>query len=391
MRFLHLSDIHIGAWNHPKLSELPSRYFAQAIDFALKKKVDFVLIAGDLFNTALPKIDYLKDAVKTLQKLKSSDIPVYIIAGSHDFSPTNKSMLDVLEEAKLVINVCTPVLHEEKLRLDVAVDKKTGAKIVGLIGKRNMLDQKDYGILDLEYLKEQIKDSFSIFMFHTDVIKHKDLLPKGFSYYAGGHVHEPGRIDLVGYKDVFYAGPLFPTDFSELESIGKGHMVYYDDGKVESINLDDIAVKSIAIDGKFTSEEFFTKAKETIMSSDLKDKIVLLRFKGTVLDGVTSDIDFKSLIMLCYEKDAYVVLRNSLLLTSDKIEEVEQEHSVKDIEDKVLTDFSGKILSPFEDEVGIAKELLKVLSKPKLEGETKTHYQERVIDEALIVQGLRKK
>jgi len=69
--------------------------------YVLKKKVDFILIAGDLFNTSLPGIDKLKLAVQKLKQLKDNNIPVYIIAGSHDFSPSGKTMLDVLENAGL--------------------------------------------------------------------------------------------------------------------------------------------------------------------------------------------------------------------------------------------------------------------------------------------------
>ena len=101
MKFVHLSDCHIGGWRDDKLSILGIKAFEKAIDESIAKQADFVLISGDLFNSALPPIDKLKGAVIVLKKLKNNEIPCYIIPGSHDFSPSGKTMLDVLEHAGL--------------------------------------------------------------------------------------------------------------------------------------------------------------------------------------------------------------------------------------------------------------------------------------------------
>ncbi|MBA3064689.1 hypothetical protein FP803_04595, partial [Candidatus Woesearchaeota archaeon] len=91
-----------------------------------EKQVDFVLIAGDLFNTALPGIDALKIVVTKLKELKDNNIPSYVIPGSHDFSPSGKTMIDVLENAGLLVNVMKGKIIDEKLNLEFTIDKKTG-------------------------------------------------------------------------------------------------------------------------------------------------------------------------------------------------------------------------------------------------------------------------
>ena len=88
MKFAHLADCHIGGWRDPKLRNIAAKAFDKAIDSCIEKNVDFILIAGDLFNTSLPSVDGLKTAVKKLKGLKDKNIPVYLIAGSHDFSPS---------------------------------------------------------------------------------------------------------------------------------------------------------------------------------------------------------------------------------------------------------------------------------------------------------------
>ena len=200
MKFSHIADCHIGAWRDPKLKELNIKAFFEAIAISLKEKVDFILISGDLFNTSLPGIDKLKDVVKILKNLQNKEIPVYLIPGSHDFSPSGKTMLDVLEEAGLCINVVKGKVDEnKKLNLQFTVDKKTGAKITGMLGKRGMLERSFYEELNREPLEKE--PGFKIFMFHTALTELKpkklemmesapiSLLPKNFDYYAGGHVH----------------------------------------------------------------------------------------------------------------------------------------------------------------------------------------------------------
>src|SRR3989338_10370238 len=135
MRYAHFSDVHIGSWRDPKMRDLSTLAFQQAVDFCIHKEVQFILLAGDLFNTSMPTIDHLKAVVIKLKELKTKNIPVYAIAGSHDFSPSGKTMLDVLEKAGLLHNVVKGSVENEKLKLSFTVDPSTGVKITGMIGK----------------------------------------------------------------------------------------------------------------------------------------------------------------------------------------------------------------------------------------------------------------
>src|SRR3989338_11407675 len=128
MKFAHLADCHIGGWRDPELKELSIRAFENAVEICIKEYVGFVLIAGDLFNTSLPSIDLIKRTAEILNKLKEHEIDVYIIPGSHDFSPSGKTMLGVLEKAGLVINSMRII--NNKLHF---VTDKTNVKITGLV------------------------------------------------------------------------------------------------------------------------------------------------------------------------------------------------------------------------------------------------------------------
>src|SRR3989344_3321325 len=99
MKFVHLADCHIGGWRESDLRELSIQSFSVAADFCLRECIDFLVIAGDMFNTSVPSVDALKHVAGELKRLQNAGIAVYIIPGSHDYSPSGKTMIDVLEKS----------------------------------------------------------------------------------------------------------------------------------------------------------------------------------------------------------------------------------------------------------------------------------------------------
>lgn len=99
IKFAHLSDCHLGAWRKETLNEIGYTTFTQIIDRILGEQVDFVIISGDLYDVSNPKVDVIDIATRELRRLKDANIPVYGIMGSHDFSPSGKSMIRPLISA----------------------------------------------------------------------------------------------------------------------------------------------------------------------------------------------------------------------------------------------------------------------------------------------------
>ena len=85
MKYSHLADLHLGSWREPKMREVSTQVFLKAIESCIEQAVDFILFAGDIFNTSLPSVDTLKIVTQKLKELHNRQIPVYVIAGSHDF------------------------------------------------------------------------------------------------------------------------------------------------------------------------------------------------------------------------------------------------------------------------------------------------------------------
>ena len=391
MKFAHLADCHLGGWREEKLRELGLDTFREAIEICIKENTAFVLISGDLFNSALPNIELLKDTAEILNKLKENDINVYIVPGSHDFSVSGKTMLDVLEKAGLLENVSK--FNEKDGKLLFTIDK-TNTKITGLAGLRGGLDKNYYEILDKKSLEDE--KGFKIFLFHHGLneFKPRELemvemqssknLPNNFDYYAGGHIHYIFDSEFNKGRLVF-PGALFPNNFKELEEFKHGG--FYIVNKSErpglelkrvELNLRDVKSFSFNADDK-SPEEVQNLLME--INEDVYDKIVSLRVEGVLRNGKPSDIDFKKIIGILEERGAYIVLRNTNKLESKEFQEMDiKSGSVKEVEEEIIKKYlSGDELFKNEkEEMKIVENLMEALNKSKEEGERNFDFENRI-------------
>ncbi len=400
MKFVHMADCHIGSWREPKLRQLTTEAFIRATEISIEEKADFILISGDLFNTSIPEIENLKTVVERLKELKDRGISVYIIPGSHDFSPSGKTMLDVLESAGLCKNVVRGTVVDDRLRLSFTTDK-TGAKITGMLGKKGMLEKRFYDDLDREYLEKE--KGFKVFMLHTALteLKSKELekmdsapvslLPRGFDYYAAGHVHE--RIDktVEGYGKIVFPGPLFPNNFRELESLRYGGIYIFSNGKAEFMKIELRKVMPIEVE-RSTPEGFESELARFAKENNYENAIVPIRLKGALESGKVSDIDFKAIFDRFYDKGAYFVMKNTSGISSKEFEEIKiHEENVDDIERALIDEHLGKITDLKLDsakEKELTERLMHAMHIEKQEGERNIDFEERLvkgIDKVLLI------
>ena len=148
MKFAHLSDCHLGGWREQELKELNFQSFKYALDECKKEKVDFILIAGDLFDSAYPHIDILKETFREFRKVKEAGIPVFLIAGSHDYSAAGKTFLDVLEKAGFCKNVSIFEERDGKIILQPTIYNHCA--IYGYPGKKTNLEIEEINRIKLQ-------------------------------------------------------------------------------------------------------------------------------------------------------------------------------------------------------------------------------------------------
>mgnify|MGYP001614724228 FL=1 len=333
-----------------------------------------------MFNTSLPTIDIIKRTAQALDKLRDNDISCYIIPGSHDFSPSGKTMLDVLEKAGLMENVMKLKNDELEFTLD-----KTNTKITGIYGLRLGLDRNIYKIINKDKLAQE--KGFKIFMFHATLDEFKPLdqehvqgqsytdLPKNFNYYAGGHTHIVSHEFKEDYGLIAYPGPLFPNSFKELEELQNGQFYVVDDKlNVKKIPIKLKETKSVFINAQDKSIEQVESELESI--KDARDKLLLIRIEGTLKSGKPGEIRFKEILD---KLDAYSILRNTAKLKSVEFSEYEtRKGDVNEIELDVLKENLSNIKAVFDQEK-IAKQLLYSLNLEKDEGERNFDFEFRLI------------
>jgi exonuclease SbcD len=86
-RFLHIADVHLGIkrYNLPDRTGDFFRAWSDVIErYAIARRVDFVLIAGDLFDRRVVEPQAANHAMAMLIKLADARIPVIVIEGNHD-------------------------------------------------------------------------------------------------------------------------------------------------------------------------------------------------------------------------------------------------------------------------------------------------------------------
>jgi len=383
VRFAHIADVHLGGWKQQPMQDLNLESFKNAVDVCLASKLDFVLFAGDLFDSAYPPIEILKETFAQFKRLKDARIPCFIIAGSHDYSVSGKTFLDVLEKAGFCKNVYGAEEKENFIILNPVVYGNVA--IYGYPGKKSGLE-----VQDLRKIKfNDAPGLFKIFMLHTTIGEvvgnlpietvDSDKLPKA-DYYAMGHIHV-----LYDEKGFVYPGPLFPNNFKELEDLKQGTFVIVDtesSSKIQRIKIPTKQIEHFVIE----VEDALTGTEKIIYElnkRELKDKIVLLRIYGELNRGKTSDIKFSQIEEFTKSKEAYFLLKNTHDLISQK-QELEfniSEKDSEDIEGETIRAYSKENPSSFNKNIN---ELMNVLLTEKQEGETNETFNNR------LFQGTRK-
>lgn len=387
MKFAHMADCHLGSWNnHPELRELPIKAFETAIDLCFNEGVDFILISGDLFDTSFPPIDILRRAVSKIRQCKDYGIAIYAIPGSHDFSPTGKTFLNILDDAGLIRNVAK---HEKP---EFVIDKKTATKIIGIAGRAGSLEKSVFESLDKSIEREH---GFKVFMFHSGIESYHNmgipisLLPKNFDYYAGGHIHQVLDKDESGYGKIVFPGPLFPTDFDELTGDSGFFIAEASNNRImmrkKRVRLHDVLSIKIDANGKNPGSIEDEIVKEM---NDVSGKILLLKIEG-VMDGKPGDVDFRKIYSLAKSGGAFAVKRNTNRLVARELEEiaVRRDLAIEELEKEIIKEHAGRIKVPAE-EMPLTLALMKALEEEKQEGETTGSYEERVVNSAKKVMNL---
>ncbi len=195
VRFIHTADIHLDsplkgleAHEDAPVDEIRGatrRAFDNLIELAIEEEIDFVLIAGDLYDGGWKDYNTGLFFVDRMGKLDRAGIRVFIVSGNHDAASR------ITKAMPLPGNV---VLFSSRKPQTVLLDD-LGVAIHGQSYQSRAVTEN----IVAQYPRKD-PDYFNIGLLHTALTGREghepyapctvaDLLAKGYDYWALGHIH----------------------------------------------------------------------------------------------------------------------------------------------------------------------------------------------------------
>lgn len=262
-RFLHLADIHLGCdrYDNKERSLDFFRAFQDALaKYAIEAQVDFVVIAGDLFEHRNIQPATLNQAQICLQMLQEANIPVLAIEGNHDNLPygTKTNWLRYLADWDLLILLEPETTAEGTLVYEPWCSQNRRGGYLDLDCGVRVLGSNWYGgsaPQAIQRMAEAIRQlpagpKRSVLLFHhglegqiaryAGALRYNEILPlkqAGVDYLALGHIHKnyvvedwifnPGSIEANSVEESRYHRGVYLVEMNQTEMQAELKRDYY--------------------------------------------------------------------------------------------------------------------------------------------------------------------
>ena len=251
MKIFHLSDLHIGLkLINRDLREDQEYIFDQIVDYIKREKPQALVIAGDIYDKAVPSAEAVEVFDHLIGNLMTAEpeLTVMIISGNHDSGPRVNCFRSVLSRQRLHMVGVPPRKETEKIEKVTLKDlygnvnfyllpfvkpsmvkEITGTDENGnnlsyndtihRLIEREEIDQNERNILvshqfylpagktadDVERMDSEIRTVGNIDEISVDILER-------FDYAALGHIHKPMKVG----RDIFrYCGTPLACSVSE--------------------------------------------------------------------------------------------------------------------------------------------------------------------------------
>ena len=302
MKFSHISDTHLGLIQYGLEEREQDIYdsFNQAIDISIQDKVDFVIFAGDIFHTPNPSGTAILQMANALKRLKQNEIESFFVLGEHDISRIRATPIPYvyhnLEFSKYV-GRGEPVYYKDVMI--VGFDKIRKNEMTGLEEKFSHVESlankhEGHKILVLHQGITEV-NKFAGEVNSTD-------LPKNFTYYAMGHLHDKFLKQYDHLKGpLVYPGSTEMTTSEGIKETEKGFFkvdISDDNAKPEWIKLD--TRPQISVKTEFENMDSIIKELNEKISKLEKKPIIEIKIHGEnlerdIIETKITDLASKSL------------------------------------------------------------------------------------------------
>jgi DNA repair protein SbcD/Mre11 len=239
MRFIHTADWHLGRLFHGvHLTDDQAYALDQLVGLAKEARVDAVLIAGDIYDRAIPPPEAVQLLDEVISRLVvNHHVPIVMIGGNHDSPDRLGFASKVLAGQRLHIfgplsSEVNAVMLEDKAGpiCVYAVPYAEPAVVRGQLASESVRDHNSAMQALLARIRQhQSVGRRTILVAHAFVIGGEECESErplsvggadavdvtgfaGFDYVALGHLHRP---QMVGHDHIQYAGSLLKYSFSE--------------------------------------------------------------------------------------------------------------------------------------------------------------------------------
>lgn len=269
MKFIHLADCHLGDRFDFKsgLSNQIRENNKKSLEDILRnnKDLDFLLIAGDLYERSLFT---LKDYKELFDCIEDFGKDVFYVAGNHDY---------IGEENEAIFKMKPTNLHIFNYE-NLEYYEINSTRIYGLSYRDRIFSKHFSYDIDLD------SDYFNILLVHATINNPEspylnlnlDKLKKiGFDYVALGHIH---KWENFG-NNIYYAGSIEPSDFSDIYDYG---YILFDQGEITHIDSSIMQFYNVelGLDNFKDENELISYVNSKLKSN--KENYLRLNIDGTV-------------------------------------------------------------------------------------------------------------
>jgi DNA repair protein SbcD/Mre11 len=252
--FIHCADLHldspmVGLKNlpttiHNKLKESTFTAFKKVIDAAISKKVDFIIIAGDIYDGEDRSIKAQIRFRNEMLRLEEEQIEVYLIHGNHDH--LNGSWVQI--ELPPNVHVFPSMVTVKKY-----VKNNLSANLYGFSYETRHIKERR-----IDEYERSDDANFHIGILHGNLegstehsayapFQVSDLLAKKMDYWALGHIHKRELLESV--PPIVYPGNIQGRHKKETEVKGCYYVELNDgDASLEFIPTSEVIWKNVKID-----------------------------------------------------------------------------------------------------------------------------------------------
>lgn len=235
MRFLHLSDLHLGKRvNEFSMLEDQAYILKEILNIIDEQKVEAVLIAGDIYDKVIPFAEAVRLLDDFLTRIAARELSVFLISGNHDSAERVAFGSRLMSSRQIYLS---PVFESDVEPITIS-DRYGEINIYMLPFVKPSLVKRVYPEEEIITYQDAVNAAVQHMQIDTDkrnvLLAHQFVtgaarcdseelsvgglddvdasIFDGFDYVALGHLHGPQKI---GKETVRYSGTPLKYSFSE--------------------------------------------------------------------------------------------------------------------------------------------------------------------------------